>query len=77
MTLRNGTCPHCENNDIHYSSSGAYILTAKGIKRTEPLILICVNCGYTETYQTNKGMLKYISENWTSWSQRKKKKNEE
>lgn len=82
MTLRSGTCPHCDEHNIREKSliNNSLCIDDGGVRdpRFASLkILVCVNCGYVEQYVVGTENVEYISEHWDKHEIRKKKKHEE
>ncbi len=72
--LKTGTCPKCGSNDIYcdnhlpWKSWGGYgsvlYISAWGLGYAVVDNYICVNCGYTERYVSDRDKLFKISRRW-------------
>lgn len=72
--MRSGVCPKCGSTDVysneHLSAwvrSGynwANTIPITGLAHAELGNFVCVNCGYTENYISNRNKLQKIAEKW-------------
>lgn len=58
--MKNGTCPKCNSSDVYFKpyALDKVTLDGKGVAYTD---YICTECGYFETYITDKDVLGKIS----------------
>jgi predicted nucleic-acid-binding Zn-ribbon protein len=54
--MKNGKCPKCNSTKVYFKEYALDALTLDG-KRVENISYICTDCGYVETYVTDKDAL--------------------
>lgn len=65
--MKDGTCPRCGKREVRVSdgrSNGAHPLLATVFTSTRPLTYVCVGCGYTEQWVTDRKFLAKVAEKW-------------
>jgi len=66
--MKNGKCPKCGNHEIHQGgerkASGLSVMNISMFSRAFIDNLVCINCGYTESYVMTENKLKEIQNKW-------------
>lgn len=58
--MRSGTCPKCNSNNVYFKEYALNNVTLDG-RGVDYLDYVCTDCGYFETYITDKNTLRKIS----------------
>jgi len=69
--MRNGTCPKCDSANVYFKEFALDKVTLDG-KNVEYVNYVCTDCGYFETYITDKYVLSKIftrAEKMGDWKQ--------
>jgi len=65
--MQNGICPKCSSKRIHVGSEappGVGSIAISGMVAAETIHRVCVECGYVESYVTERRKLARIAEEW-------------
>ena len=57
--MKNGKCPKCDSSNVYFKPYALDVVTLDG-KRVEYVDYVCTDCGYFETYITDKEALSKI-----------------
>lgn len=57
--MKDGTCPKCESSNVYFKTYALDKVTLDG-RSVEYVNYVCTDCGYFETYITNKDALSKI-----------------
>lgn len=57
--MKNGKCPKCNSSSVYFKEYALDMVTLDG-KRVEYVNYLCTDCGYFETYITDKDALSKI-----------------
>ena len=57
--MKNGKCPKCDSSNVYFKPYALDVVTLDG-KRVEYVDYVCTDCGYFETYITDKEALNKI-----------------
>lgn len=58
--MKNGKCPKCSSANVYHKEYALEEVNLDG-KKAEHMAYLCIDCGYFETYITDKEALKKIA----------------
>lgn len=70
--MKSGTCPKCGSHDIHNGgkrlANGITVMNISTFSRALLDNLVCIKCGYTESYVIDESKRSEIQKKWPKFS---------